>query len=529
MLLRNGTHAVYSAAHYLLDGGLQPDWLVITALSLNVAMVLFGFDRYRAVRDELLEYRKAEASARHLAETDPLTGCLNRRSIGPATNALIAAAQARGDTAAFLMIDLDNFKQINDTAGHANGDLILQETAARIARLLPDGGLVARLGGDEFACVLAFDPHHPTRIDQLTAALITAVAAPHNLENWRGEVTVSVGITRADSQLRPGATTADAAALLHQADIAMYQAKKRGRNRHMWFEETMESELRYRSELEAGIRAGLRAREFVPYYEQQIHLDSGEIAGFEMLARWISPSFGMVGPEVFIPIAEEIGVITELSEQLIEQALTDASEWDPSLTLSVNISPLQLRDPWFSQRLLRMMVAANFPPQRLEIEITESCVHQNLAGVHALVTSLKNQGVGISLDDFGTGYSSLTQLRELPFDRLKIDRSFVAAITQNTDSNTIVETIASLGKGLGLPITAEGVETQEVLDKLKHLGSFKGQGWLYGRPMPADEARALLAERHQLRSDALARAALEHTSTPDMTTPKPRTRTARKA
>jgi len=474
-------------------------------LALNVALVLFGMDRYRAVRAELREYREAEASARQQADTDALTGCLNRRSIGPATNAMIANAYPRGKTAAFMMIDLDNFKQINDTAGHATGDLILRDTAARISRVMPEGALVARLGGDEFACVLPFDPHHPNLIDQLACALITAVAAPHEFDNWRGEVTVSVGVTRADNHVRTGALVADAAALLHKADIAMYQAKKRGRNRHMWFEETMEAELRYRNELEAGIRSGLRAHEFVPYYEQQVNLDSGEIVGFEMLARWHSPSFGMVGPEVFIPIAEEIGVITELSEQLIAQALADAREWDPRLTLSVNISPLQLRDPWFSQRLLRMMLIANFPAQRLEIEITESCVHQNLAGVHALITSLKNQGVSISLDDFGTGYSSLAQLRELPFDRLKIDRSFVAAMTDSTDSNTIVETIASLGRGLGLPITAEGVETQAVRDKLKDLGSFKGQGWLYGRPMPAEETRELLASRQQLLADALAR------------------------
>ena len=207
---------------------------------------------------------------------------------------------------------------------------------------------------------------------------------------------------------------------------------------------------------------------------------------------------GLVGPEMFIPIAEEIGVIGELSENVIAQALRDAREWAPHLTLSVNISPIQLRDPWFAQKLLKLLVAANFPPNRLDIEITETCLHQNITGVHTLVTSLKNQGIGISLDDFGTGYSSLAQLRSLPFDRIKIDRSFVTAMARDANSETIVNTISSLGEGFGLPITAEGIESEEVLAKLIKLGNFKGQGYLYGRPAPAQFVKELLAKRDLL-------------------------------
>lgn len=254
----------------------------------------------------------------------------------------------------------------------------------------------------------------------------------------------------------------------------------------------MESELRLRNELEQGIRRGIQNNEFVPYYEQQIDLDSGDLVGFEMLARWQSPDLGLVNPSIFIPVAEEIGVIADLSEMLIEQALKDASHWAPSLTLSVNISPIQLRDPWFSQKLLKLLVKHNFPPQRLEVEITESCLHENVGVVKSLITSLKNQGVKISLDDFGTGYSSLTQLRTLPFDRLKIDRSFVGELTDEFASEKIVNAIISLGDGLNMPITAEGIADDKILSALRGKGQLKGQGYHYGQPETAQEVYARL-------------------------------------
>jgi len=236
----------------------------------------------------------------------------------------------------------------------------------------------------------------------------------------------------------------------------------------------------------------------VPYYEKQIDIDTGRLTGFEMLARWQSPLHGLIAPDVFIPVAEEIGVIAELSESLIRQALVDARDWDPSLTLSVNVSPLQLRDPWFAQRLLKLLVEANFPPHRLDVEITETCLHENLPLVRSLVASLKNQGIRLSLDDFGTGYSSIAQLRSLPFDRIKIDRSFVSMLGRCKDSATIVAAITSLGQGLDLPITAEGIETQGVLEELRKLGSFKGQGFLYGHPQDAQSVRAALAAERLL-------------------------------
>jgi predicted signal transduction protein with EAL and GGDEF domain len=354
---------------------------------------------------------------------------------------------------------------------------------------LPADTLVARIGGDEFACVVPFDPAQREAIDRLTERLIEQVARPITYNGSELETTISAGLTRSDQE-----GGADAQTLLHMADIAMYQAKKQGRNGHLWFDPSMESELRLRSELESGIRRGVPAGEFVPYYEKQIDLATGDLVGFEMLARWNSPNLGVINPDIFIPVAEEIGLIADLSESLIRQALHDARNWDPKLTLSVNISPVQLRDPWFAQKILKLLVESNFPPNRLEIEITESSLHENLGLVRSLITSLKNQGVRISLDDFGTGYSSLSQLRTLPFDRIKIDRSFVMSLVGNKESATIVRSIVALGEGLGLPITAEGVESEEVLAELLRFGEFKGQGYLYGRPATAEATEEELAQ-----------------------------------
>jgi diguanylate cyclase (GGDEF)-like protein len=509
MFVGTGSSLMPKIARAWLGVGGAPDMLLINTMLLNIALVVFGWRRYRELNTEVRERRKAEEQARILAETDPLTGCLNRRSIGPATDRLIDFANERGEIVAFLMLDIDNFKAINDLNGHAAGDAILKETAQRVTAALPEGALLARLGGDEFACVVPFNPRHAERIDHLCGSLIDSIKRPSVAGGHPLEVTASVGVTRSDVSDPTRDEAVDAQTLLHMADIAMYQAKKQGRNRYFWFEPSMESELRFRGELESGIRAGIPAGEFVPFYEQQIDLESGKVVGFEMLARWNSPKLGLVNPDVFIPIAEEIGVIADLSESVIRQALQDAKHWDPKLTLSVNISPIQLRDPWFAQKLLKLLVEANFPPGRLEIEITESSLHENLGVVRTLIGSLKNQGIQVSLDDFGTGYSSLSQLRSLPFDRLKIDRSFVTNLPHNPESATIIQAIAALADGLGMPITAEGIETKEVLDAIKAYGKFKGQGYFYGRPEPADQTEERLAQLDLLFEPPAAKPAVK--------------------
>ncbi len=493
-----GGKAMTQLVHSLTGMGIAPDRLLVSTLLLNIALLIFSWRRYSQLHAEIDERRQAVAEARHLADTDPLTGCLNRRSLAAMADRLIADATDRGDAAALVMIDLDNFKQINDFNSHSTGDQILIETARRIAEKLPTHALLARLGGDEFACVTTYDGKRPESVEKLALAIIASIAEPIEANGLSISITASLGLA-SSKLLRPDDTRPAAPlALLHMADIALFHAKKQGRNRYFWFDAQMEIEQRFRGELEAGIRFGIPLGEFVPYFEQQIDLQTGELTGFEMLARWNSPSLGLIGPDVFIPIAEEIGVIGELSECVIAQALVEAREWDAGLTLSVNISPIQLRDPWFAQKLLKILVETNFPPSRLELEITESCLHENIGVVRTLIISLKNQGIRISLDDFGTGYSSLAQLRSLPFDRIKIDRSFISNLPESADSAKIVEAITTLGEGLGLPITAEGVENAEVLERLRGMGKYKGQGYHYGRPETAAATRAKLTKMNLL-------------------------------
>lgn len=502
LLIGTGGSLVTHVLEALLGEGRQPDVLLVNALLLNLALMIFGWRRYRELTREIAERRRAEARARLLADTDPLTQCLNRRAMLAATEALRQRARARGEALAYCMIDLDNFKQINDVHGHAAGDGVLVMLCQRLRDLLPGEARLARLGGDEFAFVLPYPPQHPERIDDLVIRLFESMADPFRLPQLTVELTLSVGIAGDHDPTGAETPASDAAALMHRADMALYHAKKEGRNRFFWFDPSMEAELRFRHQLETGIRRGLARGEFVPFYEQQIDVETGALVGFEMLARWQSPQLGLVSPEIFVPIAEEIGLIAELSEQLMARAFAEAREWDESLTLAINISPVQLRDPWFAQRLLKLLVSAGFPPHRLEVEITESCLHENITLVRATLASLRNQGVRISLDDFGTGYSSLEQLRSLPFDRIKIDRHFVRELRQPGPRSPIIEAIITLGRGLDLPITAEGVEDAAILESLKSLGRLKAQGYLYGQPEDGEAVRARLSAAGKLAPQA---------------------------
>ncbi|WP_369410182.1 putative bifunctional diguanylate cyclase/phosphodiesterase [Erythrobacter crassostreae] len=500
MFVGTGGSVLPSVIDAIFSNGRGPDKLLANAMLLNIALIVFGWRRYRQLTVEISERKRAEQQARELAEIDPLTGCLNRRSMGIATDNLRERAMENGQAVAYAMIDLDNFKQINDMHGHSIGDQVLVSLSERIVDLLPEDAICARLGGDEFAFVMAYEPHMRSRVDELVIRLFDRVILPFRLESLVIDATMSIGVATDHEELVQNLSVTDANELMHRADIAMYHAKKQGKNRYFWFEPSMENELRFRNELEAGIRRGVAEAEFVPYYEQQVDINTGELAGFEMLARWQSPQLGVVSPEVFIPIAEEIGLISEVSEQLIKRAFADAQLWDEKLTLSVNISPVQLRDPWFAQKLLKMLVAHNFPAERLEIEVTESCLHDNIGMVRSMITSLRNQGVKISLDDFGTGYSSLEQLRTLPFDRLKIDRSFVSELRSSGGDSTIVDAIVSLGRGLNIPITAEGIESEEVLETLKEMGDLKGQGYLFGKPETSQEVFERLRRTNKLAS-----------------------------
>jgi len=405
-----------------------------------------------------------------------------------------------------LTIHIRDFKQFNDAKGDIIGDALLRILADRLGTLVPRGALLGRLGGNEFVCALRFPTSLPDRIDHFAAAIVETLGQPVPALGLDHRIPIAIGMARSD--IRNDTTrSADAASLMNMADIALYQAMKQPDGTVLWFESTAEGELRYRCAMEEALRHAIGKGEFVPYYEQQIDLASHSLRGFEMLARWHSPEFGAVAADVFIPIAEEIGLLPALSEHLIAKALRDAAAWDASLTLSVNIAPSQFRDPWFAQRLRKILADADFPASRLDVEITETCLHQNVAGVTSLAASLRSQGMSISLDDFGTGYSSLLQLAKLPFNRLKIDRSFTSAIEHDSHARTIVDTTIALGKGLGLTITVEGIENEAMLAQFTGLGKFTGQGYVFGAPMSAQETAALLASRNLLAPPTPSKAA----------------------
>jgi diguanylate cyclase (GGDEF)-like protein len=499
-----GGTAVSEAIRGLIGLGAGVEQIMMTTVLLNVALILFGYRRYRDLQIEVGQRKEAEEKARAMAATDSLTGFYNRRTFEEEGTALIERMRQQGKPVALMMLDLDHFKTVNDLHGHAAGDMMLKAVADRILQTIPADTITARLGGDEFACACPFEEAAVQIVDRLAEAMVAAITEPVRHGDGELNISTSLGVARSD---RDGDTMEE---LLRRADIAMYAAKNTGRNRHIWFAEEMENALHRRNRVETEMRNGILAGEFVPYYEQQIDLTTGRLLGFEMLARWESPTLGLISPEIFIPVAEETGMIGSLSFAVMQRAFTDARGWDAELTLSVNISPSQLRDPWLSQKLLKLLTETGFPPNRLEIEITETALYDNLGLAQIIISSLKNQGIRVALDDFGTGYSSLAHLRALPFDRIKIDRSFVMSMGENSESAAIVQAIARLGESLGLPVTAEGIETKDIEERLLSLGLAKGQGWHFGKPMTVEQARRLLSDREMLPvEDVVAVAPLE--------------------
>ena len=398
-----------------------------------------------------------------LGARDASTGLLNGRGFAEQGAALLALAIRRGKALAVLTLDPDRAATP-------------EQVAAELRRALPRNALAARLGDGGFACAMVFD-----------------AAYPHVVEEAAGRMGDGpIGIARSGD----GGSCFDA--LLRSAEIASRAAEKAGRDRYAWFDESMERELQARSELERDLRAAVPAGQIVPFFESQIDLVTGRLVGFEVLARWEHPTRGLIAPDRFIPAAEETGLIGELSLSLMRQAFAAARDWDAGLTLSINVSPAQLKDSWLSQKIIKTLTETGFPAGRLEVEITESSLFENLALAQTIVRSLKNQGIRLALDDFGTGYSSLAHLRALPFDRIKIDRSFIASIAANAESGAIVGAIVSLGESLNLPVTAEGIEDAEIEARLRAMGCARGQGYHYGRPMTAGQTRRMLAEKRLL-------------------------------
>ncbi|MBO9622892.1 MAG: EAL domain-containing protein [Sphingomonas sp.] len=469
------------------------DWL-LRGVGFNIIVVAIvimrmlrtsyaGFVEVITSRSEMAaEQRRAQGAeqrAHQLAYHDPLTGLPNRRALAEALE-----AKARGGEAPFglLIVDLDRFKLINDVHGHPAGDQLLRTVAVRLSGIVEGAGQSYRLGGDEFAVVVDAGAGSARR---LARAIVEAMSRPFAHDGRVHHIGASVGIS-----LYPQ-DAADREALMRRADIALYKAKQEGRNRHCAFEPMLDAEIRRRAAIEAEMREAMERDAFVPYYQPIVDLKTGATYGFELLARWRRAAGDEIGPDQFIPIAEECGLINELTLRLLRRACIETRGWGAAI--AINVSPLQLRDPWFSQKLLGVLTAEGFPPQRLSIEITENALIVDADSAKLAIDSLKNQGIRLALDDFGTGYSSLQHLRMLPFDKLKIDRSFVTAMECDPEAERMVHAIVSLASTLGLPVVAEGIESASTAKALLALGCALGQGFHFGQPMSRDEVEARLA------------------------------------
>ncbi|MBK1661651.1 hypothetical protein CKO45_25935 [Paracraurococcus ruber] len=447
---------------------------------------------------DVTERREAEARTIHMARHDALTGLPNRTQMQERLADLLAEAGPQGRRFALLYLDLDRFKWVNDTLGHQAGDALLVAVADRIrnrTRTRRDGGdLVVRLGGDEFvvvtAPVLGLDRDAAEEAAGLAARLITALSDPVEIEGQQVVVGASVGIA-----LFP-AHGMDARRLLQHADLALYRAKEDGRGCWRFFEPEMDEQAQQRRRLEMDLRRALAEapEEFVLHYQPAVEIAGGRVTGFEALLRWQHPERGLVAPQEFIGLAEEIGAIEALGELVLRRACAEAARWpDQRLRLAVNLSALQFRREHLTALIHAVLEESGLDPRRLELEITEGVLLNQTAQTMATLRGLRDAGVRIAMDDFGTGYSSLSYLRSFPFDRVKIDRAFVRDLASRPCDATIVRAVTTICAGLGMATTAEGVETEEQLRLLAALDCNEAQGFLFGRPVPAAQIPQTLA------------------------------------
>jgi diguanylate cyclase (GGDEF)-like protein len=458
--------------------------MVFVVFVMAVPMIVYGIRRYREVSHEVKARIEAELEARNLSRHDPLTGLANRRFFGEQLD-----EDLRGVTAthrlAVLMLDLDGFKSVNDMHGHAAGDKALSEFARRVAALLRADSVLARIGGDEFAILMPrIDSlEDPTNLARRIAA---AVAEPFVIDSVAAEFGVGVGIAIAPDD---GTSPDD---LLRRADRALYRAKGAGRSSVRFFEPDMDTFVERRIQIERELRNAIASEVIVPHYQPLVSLDGNCIIGFEALARWEDQRLGYVGPDIFIPIAEETGLINVLGDQLLRRACLDAQTWPANFVLAFNISPIQLRNTMLGPHILAILAETGFDPHRLEIEITESALVKNIGVAQFVIDDLRKAGVRIALDDFGTGYATLAQLLSFHLDKIKIDRSFVSRLDKSDDGLVIVRAILGLAKGFGLTTTAEGIEDIGQLACLRENGCTEGQGYLFSKAVAAADIAALL-------------------------------------
>jgi diguanylate cyclase (GGDEF)-like protein/PAS domain S-box-containing protein len=429
---------------------------------------------------DVTEKRRAETRIAYMAQHDALTGLPNRLLFHERLNEALVRLRRRDEKLAILYLDLDHFKNVNDTLGHPAGDLLLKAAADRLRLCLRDTDVVARFGGDEFA-VLQMGLAGAHEASTLADRIVKLISEPFDIDGQRIVIGVSAGIAFAPND-------GDSSDLLvRNADMALYEAKKEGRRVFRFFEPGMDARLRSRRALELDLRNALAASEFELYYQPLVILETGVISGFEALLRWRHPRRGMVPPAEFIPLAEEIGLIVPFGEWVLRQACAEAALWPGDLKVAVNLSPVQFKNGNVPQVVVSALANAGLPAARLELEVTESILLEeskiNLTTLH----KLRALGVSISMDDFGTGYSGMSYLRAFTFDKIKIDRSFVSELAESGDCMAIVRAIARLGTSLGIRTTAEGVETEEQLALVRSEGCTEMQGYLLSRPMPASE------------------------------------------
>ncbi|MFT4240650.1 MAG: EAL domain-containing protein [Acidovorax sp.] len=438
------------------------------------------------LRNEIEQRERTQATITHLAHHDALTGLGNRLLFHKELGDALSLRQRHGGDLAVLFIDLDGFKAINDTLGHATGDMLLKHLAARLRNTLRESDKIGRLGGDEFA-IIQFRVGQPTEAVALAERLIQTVQAPFDIDGQRLVVGASIGIALA------GGDYQDSAQLLRAADLAMYRAKTEGRGRFQVFESDFDRQAKERRELEVALRAAVEQDALEIHYQPLVNLQTGRISGFEALSRWHDPQRGQVPPNVFIALAEEVGLIGIIGERILQRACAEAANWPPDTTVAVNLSAAQFQSGDLVAVVKNALATSGLAPERLEVEITESIFLQGSESNLEILSRLGALGVKISMDDFGTGYSSLSYLRSFPFHKIKIDRSFIGDLPEGQSSVAIVRAVCGLARSFGASTTAEGVETDGQLTSIRAEGCTEVQGYIFSKPVPADQIPALLA------------------------------------
>ena len=437
------------------------------------------------VLEDITEQRRQEAKIEYMAHHDALTGLPNRTRLREKLKRAIEGTRSGDATVVVHFLDLDRFKEINDTLGHPVGDALLKQVADRLSKCVRDTDFVARFGGDEFV-VLQASKSPLEEVPALATQLIGVISAPYQLDEHQAVVGASIGIAVAPK------TGANVEGLLMQADLALYRSKEDGRGTYTFFEEEMNTRAHERREVEQDLRLALAKGELEVNYQPVVNLESNEVCGLEALLRWRHPTRGMISPVEFIPLAEETGLIGPIGEWVLRQACTEAARWPAHVKMAVNLSPMQFKNKNLAEMVSDAVTEAGIKPQRLELEITESVLLQDSEStIHAL-RQIQELGVRIVMDDFGTGYSSLSYLRKFPFDKIKIDRSFVSSLSSGEENSlAIVRAISDLGRALGLAITAEGVETPHQREMVRLEGCTEMQGYLFSAAKPAEDLRKL--------------------------------------